>query len=166
MRWRWSRSGDDADLVRVRFHLDRDADGWPPADSEGLWARPSGAGTYVLENCPWFVRGVAAGDEVAAVADGDGVLWATERVRWGGRQTIRVIPFRDGPLEGDLQRVLDEVAECGATGEGLGERIPIVALDLGPETDLATLKAVLRHGDEWGWWEFEEGCVTDEWLDL
>jgi hypothetical protein len=29
-------------MVKVRFLLPREDDGWPPAESEGLWAEPLG----------------------------------------------------------------------------------------------------------------------------
>lgn len=52
--------------VKVRFALERDEDGWPPAESEGLWAELVESDLYRLDNTPWFVRGVAAGDVVQA----------------------------------------------------------------------------------------------------
>ena len=50
--------------VKVRFKLDVDHDGWPPAESEGLWAEPLGDDTFRVDNTPWFVRNLASGDVV------------------------------------------------------------------------------------------------------
>lgn len=151
--------------VKVRFRLEQDADGWPPVASEGLWAEPVGIDDYRIDNTPWFVRGVSADDVVRAVADDDGMLWATSVVRQSGRLTVRVIPFRAGPLKGDRQAVLDAFKAVGVSGEGI-EQYGIVALDIPPEADLGAVKQILRQGVADGSWEFEEGNVSEAWITL
>ncbi len=150
-------------LVKLRFRLDRDEDGWPPAESEGLWAKAQGGDTYRIENTPWFVRNLAAGDIVRANAGSDGVLWATEKATWSGHCTIRVIPRADGPLQGDLQAVLDAFTSLGVTGEG-AQQYGMVALDVPAGSDAAPVKALLLAGEGDGRWDFEEGCVSVAWL--
>jgi hypothetical protein len=130
----------------------------------GLWAEPLGGGQYRIDNTPWFVRDLAAGDIVMA-ADEDGVLWATERVQWSGRLTLRVIPWLEGPLRGDRRAVLDLFAPLGVTGEGVA-RYGIVALDVPAAADLQAVKTLLLAGDADGRWDYEEGCVSDSWLEL
>lgn len=154
----------DADQPRVKvcFSLTVDGQGWPPVSSEGLWAEPLGDDEFKVDNTPWFVRNLATDDVVRALAGSDGVLWATERVRWSGRCTVRVIPRRDGPLAGDRQAVLELFAPLGVTGEGV-EQYGMVALDVPPDVDLATVKATLNAGEADGRWYFEEGCVGDAW---
>ena len=34
------------EMVKIRFRLLQGADGYPPCDSEGLWATPLGGGAY------------------------------------------------------------------------------------------------------------------------
>jgi hypothetical protein len=157
-------SGED--LVKVHFALDQDEDGWPPVASEGLWARPIGPHEYELENVPWFARNVAYGDRWIAERDTDGLLWCRDRIAWSGRYTIRVIPLRDGALEGSLQEVIDRFSCLGADCEGALPAYGIVALDIPPDAALAEIKALLRDGTERGWWEYEEGCIDDRWLAL
>jgi len=154
----------DADPIRVngRFSLVIDEDGWPPVSSEGLWAEPLGDDQFRIDNTPWFVVNLAAEDVVTALAGSDGVLWATGKVRWAGRCTIRVIPRRDGPLAGDRQAVLDLFAPFGVSGEGI-EQFGMVALDVPPEVDVAAVKAMLKAGEADGRWYFEEGCIGDTW---
>ena len=149
--------------VKVRFKLDVDEDDWPPAESEGLWAEPLGDDTYRVDNTPWFVRNLAAGDVVRAVAGSDGAFWATERVAWAGHCTIRVIPRASGPLLGDRQAVLDAFAPFGVTGEGI-EQYGMVALDVPPEADVQTVKELLLAGERDGRWHFEEGCIGGVWI--
>jgi Domain of unknown function (DUF4265) len=150
-------------FVKVVFELPRDGDGWPPAASEGLWAVPVAPDVVRLDNTPFFVRGAASGDLIRVGRAEDGQLRAGERLRWSGHCTIRIIPFRDGPLGGSRQRVLDVFAPLGVTGEGI-ERFGIVALDVAPDADIAAVKRLLRDGERDGWWEYEEGCIGDAWL--
>ncbi|MBO1752567.1 DUF4265 domain-containing protein [Actinotalea sp. BY-33] len=154
------------DVVRVRFPLERDDFGWPPAESEALWARPVGAAAFRLDNTPWFVRGVAADDVVEARPDEDGVLWFVQLLERGGRVVVRVIPRHDGPLRGDRQAVVDAFVPHGVSGEGMATPISMVALDIGPEGPLAAIKGLLDDGEADGRWHYEEGCVTERWLRL
>ncbi|MEV6281360.1 hypothetical protein [Kribbella sp. NPDC051770] len=43
-------TADDVQHVKVRFELEPDEDGWPPASSEGLWAVPVGEDRVRLDN--------------------------------------------------------------------------------------------------------------------
>lgn len=153
---------DDTRFVTVRFSLSVDSEGWPPVSSEGLWAEILGNDEFRIDNTPWFVRNLAADDVVRALAGSDGVLWATERVRWSGRCTVRVIPRKDGPLAADRQAVLDAFAPFRVAGEGI-EQYGMVALDVPADADLAAVKSALVAGEADGRWHFEEGCIGDEW---
>lgn len=152
--------------VKVRFALERDADGWPPADSEGLWAEPVSRDLYRLENTPWFARGVAANDLIEARPDADGVLWFVQLRERGGRIVVRVIPRADGPLDGSRRRVLDVFEPLGVRGEGMSSPVNMVALDIGPEAALSSVKSLLAAGESDGRWYYEEGCISREWQQL
>ncbi|GAA5146388.1 hypothetical protein GCM10025768_04940 [Microbacterium pseudoresistens] len=151
-------------LTKIRFHLEVDEDGWPPAESEGLWAEPLGDGRFRVDNTPWFVRGISAEDTVKAAPGADGVLWFMETLERSGHQTIRVIPRTDGPLNGDQQLVLDAFAPLGVAGEGFSQALRIVALDIDRDADLAAVKKLCIDGEADGRWHYEEGSVTSEWL--
>lgn len=153
-------------LVKVWFALKVDDDGWPPAESEGMWAEPVDGDRYRVENTPWFVRGLACGDVIEARTDEDAMLWATEGVSSSGHLAIRVIPFRAGPLGGSAEAVLEAFEALGVSGEGAEPVFPIVALDVAPEADWQAVKALLVAGEEDGRWSYEEGCVDDRWRSL
>ena len=152
-----------SDLVKIRFDLDQDDSGWPPAGSEGLWAAPVGPNRFRLDNTPWFVRGVAADDIVEATPDSTGALRFVRVLERGSRVVVRVIPREDGPLRGDRQAVLDQFVDLGITGEGMDSPVNMVALDIGPDAPVAAAKSRLDQGEADGRWYYEEGCVTDEW---
>ena len=46
---------------KVLFRLQQDADGYPPASVEGLWAKATEGG-YEVDNIPFYVYGIAPGD--------------------------------------------------------------------------------------------------------
>lgn len=152
--------------VKIRFALDHDEDGWPPAESEGVWALPLAGDLYRLDNTPWFVRGVAADDVVEASPDRDGVIWFVRVRERGNRIVVRVIPRADGPTGGDRQAVLDAFAPVDVEGEGMSTPVNMVALDIGPDAPLASVKALLAAGEFDGRWYYEEGCTTEEWRQL
>jgi hypothetical protein len=153
-----------SDLVKVVFALAQDEDGWPPVSSEGLWATPVGGNLYRLDNIPWFVRGVAADDVVRVEPDDDGVLWAVERVQGSGNCTIRIVPLLEG-LRGEQEVVLDVFTALGAEGEGAGPVYDLVALSVPAGEPVHAVKARLREGEVDGSWAYEEGYVTQAWLD-
>ena len=158
--------GRDASVsshVKIRFALERDESGWPPAESEGLWALPVDMNLFRLDNTPWFASGVAADDIVEASPDRDGVLWFVRVRSRGERTVIRVIPRADGPLAGDRQAVLDAFTPLGVTGEGMSSPVNMVALDIGPAAPIASVKSLLVQGQADGRWYYEEACITEEW---
>lgn len=152
--------------VKVRFAFERDADGWPPAESEGLWAERVEGDLYRLDNTPWFARGVAAEDVIEVRPGAGGVLWFAQVRERGGRIVVRVIPRGDGPLGGDRQGVLDAFEPLGVTGEGMSSPVNMVALDIGPDAPLSAVKSLLVTGEADGRWYYEEGCISDEWRSL
>jgi len=153
------------DQVRVCFALEQDVKGWPPVTAERMWATPTSKdNVVVLDNIPFFVRGVACYDVVAVTVDDAGVLWGGKTIKRSGNCTIRVIPFPDGPLHGDRQAVLDAFAPFGVEGEG-AEQYTLVALNVPANADLVAVKRLLREGESDNRWAYEEGCIGDAWVE-
>ncbi len=151
-------SGDDR--VKVGFRLQRDEDGYPPADSEYLWALPIKGDLYEIDNIPFFVRSVSWGDVIRAEME-DGELWFQEMVRASDHSTIRVVVFR-GSLDDDahdaavgrLRKDLELIA-CSSERS----HIPgLVAVDVPPHA-LAQAKDLLAEGERRGYWEYEEAAL-------
>jgi hypothetical protein len=113
------------DHVKVHFRMDIDEQGWPPASVESMWAVDLGDGTVRLDNTPWFVRGVACGDIIAAQPDDDGLLGAGQGVQPSQNCTIRLIVLEDDGSAAARQSVLDVFHRLGTTGEGI-ERFRMV----------------------------------------
>src|SRR5262245_3626053 len=77
--------------VRIRFELEEpDEHGWPPAGAETLWAQRVGDNEYEIDNIPFYVRGVSAGD-IVSVSEKEGALVFQSVLKDSGHSTIRVI---------------------------------------------------------------------------
>lgn len=152
--------------AHVVFELDVDEQGWPPVSSERLWAFSLGDHLYRIDNPPWFVHDLAVGDVVRAVAPNvDSYPVFQEVVERSDHVTVRIICFRDGPLAGDLQKVIDAFAPFGIHCEGAGQ-YGMVALDIPGDAPLRGIRARLVEGSTNGSWEYDEGRVTSRWLAL
>jgi hypothetical protein len=147
--------------VKVLFDLKRDADGYPPADVEGLWAEPLGDGLFRIDNVPFFAKGIGCEDVVAAAADSQGELRYGSLVRPSTHSTLRVIVFREGP---DSRPLADRVADLRRRLVGVGcstelSHIPgLVAVDA-DSVSVSKALGVLRSGEEAHLWEYEEAVI-------
>jgi len=90
--------------VRFLFKLEKEEEDYPPVDYERLWARPLGEGLFEIDNIPFFVRGISAGDVVAAQS-GDGEMVFSELVRASVSSTLRIIVFDATQVQGVRRRL-------------------------------------------------------------
>lgn len=139
--------------VKVIFELEKDEDGYPPADFEGLWARPLGGGLFQLDNVPFFAKGVACEDVVSAV-DVDGELRFQKVVRPSGHATLRLIVYD----EEDVSSVKALLEEHGCTIER--SHVPgLISVDVPPTVSLDSLRSLLDGGEAHDRWGYEEACL-------
>ncbi|THA29635.1 DUF4265 domain-containing protein [Streptomyces sp. A1547] len=138
-------------------------EGWFPQDTEGLWATRLSADTARLQNVPFLQDGVAEGDIVRFTTDSDGLHWAVGRVSSAGNCTLRVVPIPSGPLGRSPHAVHQRLSAFYLGGEVFSEDFPMVAFTAPASADFAEIKALLKQGQEEGWWHYEVGCGTDEW---
>jgi hypothetical protein len=141
------------DHVKVLFRLERDEDGFPPADVEGLWAQPAGSDTYRIDNVPFFVRGIAVGDIVRATRSPEGELWFQSVAHEGGHGTIRII-VRDDSQEEAIK------ATFRSFGCSLEQsHIPgYFSADVPPAVDKAQMLNYLHQMDRADICGYEEAC--------
>jgi hypothetical protein len=152
------------DLIKVWFRFVPRPD-WFTMDSEGLWAEPVGPDTARVRNVPFLQDGVAEGDIVRFMTNDDGVNWVVERVQASGNCTIRVLPDPSGPLRLSARAVHDRFTQFGMGSESWSESFPFVAFNVPAGADFSAIKALLKSGEDAGWWSCEEGCVSDAWRD-
>lgn len=147
--------------VHVVFHLIVDDDGWPPVGAERVWAYTVSENTFRVDNVPWFVRDLAVGDIVEAVAPDQGSHPVFGRmVERSDHLTARLIVLRKGPMAGDLRAVADAFRALGVYVETFEQ---MVALDIPPGADLGPICELPQRGASEGTWEWEEGRIFDNW---
>lgn len=101
--------------VKIIFRLQRDSDGYPPEEQEGIWAMPTPSGAFRLDNIPFYAMGVSDGDLVSA-EESDGELIFKELVEASDNCTVRVLIFdlaRETEIRSDLKNL-------GCSMEGVG----------------------------------------------
>jgi hypothetical protein len=135
---------------RVTFRLETGEDGFPPANTERLWAVPMEDGTWLIDNTPFFTRDVSSGDRIAVTSDDTGLCFS-HVVQRGGHSTMRVVLF--GPEHRDELR-------SGLVARGCGMELShlpnLLSVDLPPEASLEGVRTFLRIGAESGKWDWEE----------
>ncbi|RMI28031.1 DUF4265 domain-containing protein [Nocardia stercoris] len=127
-----------------------------------MWAITRDEDLVELDNIPFFVQGFSAGDVVRVVPDDDGLLWVREAVEYSENCTIRIVPYGDGDSAQKRQAVLDAFAPLRVEGEGL-KRFNLVALHVPADADIRAVKQLVIQGAQSGRWDYEEGCISEEW---
>ena len=137
---------------KVLFYLNRDESGYPPVEVESVWAVARADG-FELDNIPFYAKGVALGDVVAAAPDVDGALVYRGVVHRGGHSTYLVYLLNPGP--NDPQ---DTINYLRARGLGVEYDLPrLLAVDVPPTFPLLDAESLLFEGVDDGRWELQEG---------
>ncbi|HEX5357228.1 MAG TPA: DUF4265 domain-containing protein [Aquabacterium sp.] len=137
---------------KVNFPLEKDEDGYPPFDWEGIWAEPAGEGFWLLDNIPFFVYEISNRDIVRANEE-DGRLVFDQVHQRQGHSTLRII-FEDLDLVDVVRATLKQM---GCATEGAHSK-RLVAVDVGPDVSLKEVRAYLTAAMERGGLEFEDAC--------
>lgn len=61
---------------KVVFRLEQDEFGYPPTDTEIVWAYELPNGNYRVDNIPFYIRGVSSNDEISVERVDDAVFFA------------------------------------------------------------------------------------------
>lgn len=139
-------------MVKVVFRLQRDADGYPPADAEGLWATQLGNNRFKLENIPFFAWGVSADDVVQAEPIGQEYYF--ERVVTpSGHSTVRIIAYD----KSSIPEIRKAIEELGCSSE-LSHLPSLVAIDIPPDVDWSKVFAFLKDAEARELLEYEESA--------
>jgi len=138
---------------KVSFLLEQDEEGYPPAQWEHLWASSAGPNRFVLDNTPFFVRGVSLGDLVLT-EERDGLNLFRALVVPSGHSTLRVVLFDQGLRD----RLRDALREQGCASE-LSHLPNLLSIDVPPEIEIDPVLHMLRRGHHEGRWDYEEAAV-------
>ncbi|AUF95439.1 DUF4265 domain-containing protein [Pseudomonas sp. S07E 245] len=137
---------------KILFRLEQDAQGYPPASVEGLWAQQTEAG-YLIDSIPFYAYGIAPGDLIS-VSEADGEVWFAALSNSGGASVFRVLV----KLAGALEPVRAALSEFGCPSE-VEQAVKMLAVQVPPTQSLDTLLYYLLTQREAGTLEFEEGVL-------
>lgn len=145
-------NGTPRNRVKIAFPLSRDSDDYPPADREHLWAISHGD-RYEIDNIPFFVKGVSAGDLVAAHNDG-GELIFDRVLDFGGHSTVRVVMYDPAKKEA----IRNKLAKLGCESEG--SHLPnLFAVDVPPAVNYAEVISLLMKEADENILDYEEASI-------
>jgi hypothetical protein len=123
--------------VKLCFALDVQ-DGWPPVATEWVWCRPVGD-AFELRNVPFFIEGLAFGDQFLAEPDTvNGCIFDFKVVKSSGHSVVWVMNNKDL----DLQAAKAALHEQGCGFEGFPD-YKLLCVDVPSETDRTQINALL-----------------------
>jgi hypothetical protein len=141
------------DRVKIAVHLVRDADDYPPADWEHLWAICRSETEYQIDNIPFFAKEVSDGD-IVAVKHANAELVFDRVIRASGHSTLRVILFGDTSKE----KVRADLAALGCETEG--SHLPsLISVDVPPQVEYEAVLGYLRSAAERDQLDYEEAAI-------
>jgi hypothetical protein len=142
----------DGSQIKLIVPLEKDAEDYPPYEYEELWSTPVGNGHFRIENIPLFARGIAMGDIVSAVFEGNAHRFQGV-VESSGHSTIRLF-VNDADA---VPAVIERFEAQGCRSEIALTKL--VALDVPPAVPLGELLKHLTLGQAQGQWSYEEACI-------
>ena len=143
-------------LIRVAFDLPREPENpdWPPSSAETMWAALVGPFRGVLQNVPFYAKGIAYNDTVEfAVAIDSDVVEFVRVVAHSGHSTYRILILTDQASA--FEEWWPKLGALGCTYERADEAL--VGIDMSPAVNVHKAYRVLEHGEKVGIWGFEEG---------
>jgi hypothetical protein len=143
-------------FTKIRFALDS-AD-WHGSSSETLWATPmpgsDRADLFVLENSPFYAKGVSYLDVVRAIEQEGGYEYA-DTVAPSGHSTYRLLIDRPSAAFDGWWKKLEELGCTYESGDIAGKKL--FSVDVPAETDVYAVYKILEDGEKQRVWIFEKG---------
>ncbi len=130
-------------------------DGWPPVSAETLWVKTMGQSRFQIDNCPFFVKGIAVRDLVEGHGEQEGLLRFSRKLESGGHSTIHVIVLADevGPA------LKADITEAGSHVEGSPWK-SLFSIDVPDANVLGEVQRRLKARAAAGEIEFENACIA------
>jgi len=141
---------------KIVFRLERDEDGYPPSDYERLWATPLPSGNYLIDNIPFFVMGISAGDEVSVRHEGD-ELFFDRLIKPSGASTFRLIPADPSASE----KVRAAIKALGCSSE-YNQHVGLIAAEVPASKSIQPFLDYIVEEQERGVLDVEEGALRHE----
>jgi Domain of unknown function (DUF4265) len=140
--------------LKMFCRLEPDEDGYPPVSIESLWVRPLILPTVILDNIPFYVKGIAPGDELAVFIDTAGDIWFQSLIKSAGRSVFRI----HAENEQQIAKIREKLLELGAPSE-VDAKTRLIAVEVPAHADIRPLLDYLVTGQESQRFDFEEGVL-------
>jgi len=136
---------------KVLFRLEQD-DGYPPVSIEGLWAQKVGD-NFVVDNIPFYVYGIAPGDQIQAKMD-SGQIWFDTLLRASGSSIFRIFVKKHHDIPALRSALLD--LSCPSE---VDEKMGLIAVEIPVGVNASPFLEFLVRGQQTGQFDFEEGVL-------
>ncbi len=141
------------DHVKIIFNTVQIAEGYPPDAYEGIWAKLMANGNYEIDNIPFFIYNISAGDEVSA-NEVDGELFFSELVSKSGNSTFRVIS-----VDKDKSSYLrDKIKEFDCITEYNG-RLNLIAVEVPESVNIKPFLDFIMKAKSKNELDYDEGAL-------
>ena len=142
---------NDNNLVKIKIPLD--GNNLANAHAEWIWAQPLGNGKYVVDNIPFYAKGISCEDVVSAEPE-DGALTLQKVERHGGHSTYRVYASA-GRAEPTVISLLEKLKGLHCDIEPATDKL--VGVDVLPNADIYAVYEALAESERAGVVDFDEG---------
>ena len=123
-------------MEKVIFALDVN-DGWPPVSSEGVWCEKK-ENIFMLLSTPFFIKGLACGDEFEATPDEvNNHIFKYKVVKESGHSVVWLMNIENI----DLSKYIAKIERFGCKVEVL-ERFKIYSIDIPPNINVGKFDEV------------------------
>jgi hypothetical protein len=141
---------------RVIFKLTKDGSGYPPADTESLWAKPIGNGKFKIDNIPFYVMGISSDDEVEVDEVGGDLFFRNLR-QASGNSTFRLL--LSDPKASTAVR--EQLAKLGCISEH-NQFVGLVAVEIPASIPIQRFLDYIVDGQQQGIFDIEEGALRHD----
>lgn len=142
----------------IAVHLVQESVGngltWPPFPVERLWAHRMDDDLYVVDNVPFFAKGIALYDTIRVSHDPNLGLVFVEPQERSGYSTVHVFPGESRADHADAGSILAILAGGGCVLEKSG-KLDMVALAVPPRVELKYVLSMLSAANAEGVLEYE-----------
>lgn len=131
---------------QIIFPLIKDKDGYPPFDTERLWAKKLPGNLYEVDSIPFYTKEASLGDVISATEE-NGIMLFDKVTIYSEINIVRVIFFRDTLAQDSniLHNILAKLKEIGCKYEVDLDRNLVSVAVINPDS-YASLIRLLEEG--------------------
>lgn len=139
--------------IKVIFPIEKDEDGYPPVEFEGVWTKNVRGSIYRVDNIPFFTYDACVDDEIVVIQKGE-EYWFERNVNPSENSLIRIIYYKGT----DHKSIRDSLSAIGCDSEWLGD-LRIIAVNVPDAKSLEEAREVLDRLEEQDLITYEEAIV-------